>query len=215
MKNIILLLLLNIVLIDAVIAQNVEIDFGIGVHLSNINFHHTSEVTSDEASEFQAYDNSNFNVGITSPIDKRNLYLKTEIGFFKTNSFFAVRYRYDEGFGEQNGNRITYLTNQKMYLGILPEYRYSSQSFIFKFTGGVLFSSDISNTYSTSNTILLTKSMPIGLKIGVGAQHMWNKIGVEFRASYVKFGQSELQNRYHPKVSYDLVLLNMGIVYSL
>ncbi len=84
-----------------------------------------------------------------------------------------------------------------------------------KFFGGVLFGSDIANTYSTSNTVLLPKSIPLGLKMGGAVQYRWNKIGVEYRISYAKFGQSELENRWHPKISYDLVLINLGIVYSL
>lgn len=215
-KKIILSFILFIVGISNIItAQNVEIDFGIGIHLSNINFHHTSEVDSDESSETQAFDNSNFNLGITSPLGKKNLYLKSEIGFLKTNSFFAASYKYDEGFGEQSTTRVTYLTNQKIYLGILPEYRYINSSLTVKLNAGVLISSDISNTYSTSNTVLLPKSKPLGIKIGGGVQHMWNKIGFEIRLSYAKFGQSELQNIWHPKVSYDLILIDWGIVYAL
>lgn len=214
-KHITLCFLFVIGILNSLKAQRVEIDFGIGLHLSNINFHHTSAVNSDYTSEFQAFDNSNFNIGITSPIGKKNWYLKTEIGFIKTNSFFSARYKYDEGFGEQNATRVTYLTNQKIYLGILPEYRYINKSLTLKFAGGVLLSSDIANTYSTSNTVLLPVSKPLGLKMGGAFQYMWNKIGVEFRLSYAKFGKSVLQNRYHPKISYDLVLLNWGIVYSL
>ncbi|MBK8621215.1 MAG: hypothetical protein IPN79_05500 [Saprospiraceae bacterium] len=214
-KHITLCFLLTIGILNSLNAQKVEIDFGIGVHLSNVNFHHTSDVNSDDDSEFQAFDNSNFNIGITSPIGNKNWYLKTEIGFIKTNSFFSASYKYDEGFGEKNTTRVTYLTNQKIYLGVLPEYRYDYKSLTLKFTGGVLFSSDIANSYSTSNTVLLPKSKPVGLKMGGAVQYMWDKIGVEFRMSYAKFGQSELQNRWHPKISYDLVLLNWGIVYSL
>jgi hypothetical protein len=86
---------------------------------------------------------------------------------------------------------------------------------ILKFGGGVLFSTDISNTYSTTSTILLPKSQPLGFRIGSGIQYMWSKIGVEFNMSYAKFGQSELQNRWHPKVSYDLLVFKYGIIYVL
>ena len=116
-KHITLCLIFAIGISNSLKAQKVEIDFGIGVHLSNINFHHTSDVNTDDASEFQAFDNSNFNIGITSLIGKKNWFLKTEIGFIKTNSFFSISYKYDEGFGEQNTTRVTYLTNQKIYLG--------------------------------------------------------------------------------------------------
>jgi len=196
-------------------AQNVEIDFGMGIHLSNINFHHTSTVDSDETSEFQVYDNSNFIIGITTPIRHKNLHLKTEIGFLKTNSFFAASYKYDEGFGEQSITRVTYLTNQKMYLGVVPEYRFINKFLMIKLAGGILISSDISNTMSSSNTVLLPKSNPLGMKIGAGIQSMWNNIGLELDISYAKFGQSELQNRWHPKISYDLILIQWGIVYTL
>ena len=214
-KNIPLCFLLVIGILNSLKAQKVEIDFGIGVHFSNINFHHTSDVNTDYSSEFQSFNNSNFNIGISSPIGKKNWYLKTELGYIKTNSFFAVSYKFDEGFGVQSITRVTYLTNQKIYLGVLPEYRYDYKSLTLKFFGGVLFGSDIANTYSTSNTVLLPKSIPLGLKMGGAVQYRWNKIGVEYRISYAKFGQSELENRWHPKISYDLVLINLGIVYSL
>lgn len=202
-------------IVNTISAQNMEVDFGIGLHLSNINFHHTSEVDSDEASEFQAFNNSNFKLGITTSLGRKNLFLKTELGFIKTNAFFGASYKYDEGFGEQRITRISYLTNQKIYLGILPEYRLVNGSLTIKLSGGILLSSDISNTYSTSNTILLPKSNPLGIRIGGGFQYMWNKIGIECIIAFAKFGQSELQNRWHPKVSYDLLLFNWGIVYSL
>lgn len=214
LKSTIICILFMVCFSNAVLAQNVEINLSVGMHFSSINFHHTSDVNSNDDTRFTSNGNSDFNLGITAPIGKK-LYFRTELGFLKTNSFFIARYKYDEGFGEQSVSKITHLTNQKMYLGILPEYKTNFDSLTLKLSGGLLISSDISNTFATSNTDLLPKSTPLGIKIGGGIQYMWNKIGFEFRVSYAKFGQSELQNIWHPKVSYDLVLLNWGVVYAL
>ena len=212
-KSIAICLLLALGILNSLEAQKVEIDFGIGVHDSNIRFHHTSDVDSDNYSDI--FDNSNFNLGISSRIGKKNWYLRSEFGFIKTNSFLSISYNYNEGFGEQFTSKVTYLTNQKIYLGILPEYRYIYKSLLLKFAGGVLFSSDIVNTYLPSNTVLLTNSGHLGLKMGGAAQYMWDNIGVELRMSYARIGPSKLENRWHPKVSYDLLLSTLAIVYSL
>jgi hypothetical protein len=98
MRTITLWILSFTAIITSLQGQGIELDLGAGVHVSNINFHHTSNVDSVEASEFQSFGNSNFNIGVTSLIGKKNFYLRTEIGFIKTNSFFSASYKYDEGF---------------------------------------------------------------------------------------------------------------------
>ena len=121
---------------------------------------------------------------------------------------------FDEGFGKKSALVLSYLTNEKMYLGILPEYRYIHKSTSVKFSGGVLLSADIANSFVSDNTILLPNSKPLGFKIGTALQLMLSKIGIELRADYVKFGPSKLINIYHPRISYDLFMYSSAIVYS-
>ena len=101
MKKITLCHFLILGIMTAINAQNIEIDFGIGSHISKNNFHHNLELKTDEDSGFEYYNNSNFNIGITSPIGKKNFYLRTELGFIKTNSFLSINYMFDEGFGKK------------------------------------------------------------------------------------------------------------------
>ncbi|MBK8112883.1 MAG: hypothetical protein IPK46_22585 [Saprospiraceae bacterium] len=94
---------------------------------------------------------------------------------------------------------LSYLTNQKIYFSIAPQYRIELSSAVFKISAGPMITSDIFNVLTTSNSILLPKSSPPGFKIETGIQYNFKNIGAEFNIGYAKIGQSELQNRWHPK----------------
>ncbi|MBK7789487.1 MAG: hypothetical protein IPO65_16665 [Saprospiraceae bacterium] len=196
-------------------SQHLEIGLGFGNNKSNIDFHHSSKVTTDDDKKWQTYWNSNFNINLCAPISKNRWYLKSEIGFLKINSFFRIVYDYDEGHGIQKGSLLSYLTNQKIYFSIAPQYRIELSSAVFKISAGPMITSDIFNVLTTSNSILLPKSSPPGFKIETGIQFNFKNIGAEFNIGYAKIGQSELQNRWHPKISYNLIVANFGIIYSM
>lgn len=213
--NSILILAFKIIALTSTYSQKLEFDLGIGVHLSNIDFHHSSTVDTNDDSGFQAFGNANFRLGLTAPLMNNKWFLKTEMGFLKTNSFFVINYKYDDGLEEKNALRVTYLLNQKLYLSISPEYRININPIAITLNGGLIFTSDISNIMSTSNTVLVPKSFPFGIKLGASIQYMWEKIGMQFNISYLKIGSSELQNRWHPRISYNLISLSYGLIYSI
>jgi hypothetical protein len=192
-----------------------EMDLSIGSAYAKLKFHHSSPVDTDDDEKFQFWESPNFKIGLVAPIGKDAWHLRTELGFLTVNTFFSISYSYDEGFGEQRTSTSTYLTSQKIYLSVAPEYRVTYNYLSFKFNGGLLLSSDISNTMSSRNTALLPKSSPTGVVLGTGMRFMKNKIGVDFSLSYVKIGKSVLQNNYHPEVSYTLITTSFGVVYAL
>lgn len=191
-----------------------EMDLTTGVHLSNIKFHHSSPVDTDDDAGFQSWSSSNYTLGLTSPIGK-SWHLRTELGLLKTNTFFAIIYDYDEGLGQQSSAFVTYLSNQKMFLSILPEYRIQRKNLSINFYGGPMLTADISNSFTTSNTNLLPKSKPLGLKVGAGINYRIKDIGFTMNTSLAFVSKSQLINRYHPAVSYTHIIMNFGVVYYL
>lgn len=215
MKSSIAIITLWLFLSEHSYAQQVEVGLSFGSSVSNIDFHHTSEVTTDDDKEFQTYWNSNFGINLSASISKKNWYLKSEIGFLKINSHFTINYQYDEGFGSEKGSIATFLTNQKIYFSIAPQFRKQYSSTLLKFSGGPLITSDISNVMTSRNSVLLPKSSPLGFKIETGLVYNIKNIGFEFNIGYVKIGQSILQNFWHPKISYNLIMASFGVVYSI
>ena len=99
-------------------SQNFEIDVSLGVPRSKLIYHHNSEINGTSSYN----DNGNlFVVGFTSK-EKNNFRLRTELGFLSLNNFISISYKFDQGQGLQNGSIISSLVNQKLYLGILPEF---------------------------------------------------------------------------------------------
>ncbi len=196
-------------------AQKLQLDFGAGIHLTKIKFHHNSPIDSDSDDEYTFRNSSNLTFGISSPIIKEKLNLRSEIGFINTNVFLSMRYDYMESSNSGTISRITYLNNQKLYFAILPEYKLNIDVFSFTFNAGPLISIDVSNTMSSINTILRPKSIPDGFKLGAGLQFVQNNLGAFLRLSYTNVGKSELQNIYHPKISYSYILWNIGVIYSI
>ncbi len=191
-------------------SQQLSLDFNSGVHTSRLKFHHQSKVV---VFDNLSWDNYHFIIGVSAPLRKR-LNLRSELGLVKTNSFFSINYNYDEGFGQMNVTRLTWLSNQKIYFGILLEYNVIKNDISIDVFSGLLLSSDISNVFTTSFSSLRPVSSPLGLKVGIKANYDINtNIGIGLSASYVKFGQSQLINRYHPKVSYNQLHLEFGLKY--
>lgn len=194
-------------------AQNLEIDITSSAQFSKIAFHHSSPVDTDSN---ENYDNSGFNylIGVTKNLNK-NWWLRTELGYTFNNSFIAASYSYDEGFGQQNKALVTYITNEKIHMGIFPEYRINKNKVTLFFHGGLFVAKDIGISMSTLDRVLLPKSIMPAFKINGGLITGGKKIKLKLFAGHIWFGRSTLFNIYQPKVSYKSLSLGLSIVYSL
>lgn len=108
-------------------SQNFEIDVSFGVPRSKLIYHHNSEINGTNSY------NSNGNlfvVGFTSK-EKNNFRLRTELGFLSLKNYISISYKYDQGQGLQTENINSFLLNQKLYVGILPEYVKNKKIILF------------------------------------------------------------------------------------
>lgn len=194
-------------------AQAVEVELNVGVHESRAGFSHSSQVTKVRDG-FQSSGNRHYLLAVSTPLHGNAWYLRSEIGLIKTNSFLMYKYTYDEGLGEMFRNRISYLTNKKLHLSILPEYRIHANAAALKIYGGILLTSDIANIRSTTNEILLPKSNPLGICLGASFQFpINNNIALSGGLRATRLGNSELQNEDHPKINYLQYGMNVGLAY--
>jgi hypothetical protein len=215
MKSIFLVFIMSLFFCHQSSAQHFEIGLGYGHSLSKIDFHHDSEVTINSNEGSQSYGNSIFNFKVSAPLYKENWYLKSELGFLKINSFLNIKYTYNEGLGEMKESTLDYLTSQKVCLSITPEFRKTYESTVVKISGGPILTADISNVLITDNKSFLPKSLPIGFRLDAGLQYNLKNVGFEFNLGYMRIGPSILQNIWHPKISYHLTVINVGVVYSI
>ncbi len=195
-----------------IFAQKIKFDLSYGLYNTKVKFHHSSDV--DDKGTDIANGNS-FSFGITSKI-KNNLFLNTEIGLLSTKSFISIIYNYDEGFGEKHSVLLSWIQNERVYFGIMPEYRKSIKHFDYYVKGGVLLANDIKNYSSTLNDVFPIKTKPVlGLKLNTGLNWNIGIIALKFDLGFMTFTKSQLINRYHPYISYTNFGANIGVVYSL
>ena len=192
-------------------AQNTEVDFSSSALLTRLNFHYGGQIKTDSD---ESYDNtgSNFAIGLTSSIGK-HWYLRTELGYVSNNSFILASYSFDEGFGRGSARIASYLNNEKIYLGVFPEYRKHIYESTLSIHGGPFLARDISNTFTSANEILLPKSRLLGLRLNGSLIIGQKKIRVKLNVGHTWFGKSRLFNRHHPYVSYNSFNFGLGLIY--
>lgn len=191
-------------------SQNFEIDVSFGVPRSKLIYHHSSEI--EGSSSYN--DNGNlFLIGITSK-EKNNFRLRTELGFLSLNNFISISYKFDQGQGLQNGSIISSLVNQKLYLGILPEFVNNKKNHSFFLNGGLLLASNLSKVLANSNRVLNQEVRSFGMSINSGIIFKISSIGLKFNAGYSRFFKEPIFSRYEPYISYQNINLLFGIVYN-
>lgn len=215
MKNLSLIFAFILAALSLTQAQDMEFDFSIGLLNPQVKFHHHSELNIDNSRNNESNGGMNLFLGVSRPIFRNSFYLKTEIGFLEKTSYVSAIYTYDFGVVVENVSMSGQITNNKMALGLMPEYRYKLHFLTLKLSAGPFVSSDIVNTIRLDKVEQLKKSKQIGFKMAGGVKLMWNKIGVEFSMAFAKFGKSRIKSYGHPRISYDMKMLSCGIVYAL
>lgn len=166
-KDLIIKFIIGFLLIsaDQIHGQNFEVDISYGSLVSKSTFHHNTPVNNEE----KGFRNlgGKFVIGLSTK-PRNNWRFRTELGYIATNTFLTVNYQFDEGRGLENEYILSWLNNQKIYMGFLPERIIDKPNYTFFVTGGLLIALDISNALTTRNHAFLTDSRPIGAHLGSG-----------------------------------------------
>ena len=105
--------------------------------------------------------------------------------------------------------------NEKIYLGIIPEYRVKYNKVDFFINGGILLTSNINNEFTTEYLILGANSQPIlGIILNAGINMNIDRVAFKFGVEYMSFTKSKLINFHHPYISYTNIGGKFGIVYT-
>jgi len=196
-------------------SQNMELEMSFGTHLSRVSYSHTSEVENND-NTFHSNGNSNYTISISSPFKGNSWYLRTEIGFIKTNSLLNYSFTFNNGIIEERRSLITNLSNQKIQLSILPEYRIALKKYSIKIYAGLIYTSDLTNTFITTNQDFLTVSYPFGARIGLSPQvKIGDYLSINGSLVFTRLGNSQLQGTFSPQINYSQFGINLGIVYVL
>ncbi len=210
------LFLLSILLgLPQLYSQNMELEMSFGTHLSRANYSHISEVENND-NTFHSNGNSNYSIAISSPFKNNRWYLRTEIGLIKTNSLLNYSFTFNNGIIEERRSLITNLSNQKIQFSILPEYRITLKKCNIKLYAGLIYTSDLTNTFTTTNQDFLTVSYPFGVRIGFSPQFkIGNYLSINGSLVLSRLGNSQLQGTFSPQINYSQLGISIGIVYVL
>jgi hypothetical protein len=192
--------------------QNFEIDVSLGVPRSKLIYHHNSEIKGTNSY------NSNgnlFMIGFTSK-EKNNFRLRTELGFLSLKNYISISYKYDQGQGLQTENINSFLLNQKLYVGILPEYVKNKKNHSFFLNGGLLLATNITKGFGQIPTGSMNSGFQdvLGVSINSGIIFKISSIGLKFNAGYSRFFKEPIFSRYEPYTSSQNINLLFGIVYN-
>ncbi len=195
-------------------SQGLQIDLSFGFDNSTPKFHHNSPVILN-STYLEGLNSHSYTIGLTKKI-RNNFYLRTEIGLVLTNLSLSLSYNYDEGFGNEHNNLITPFYNERMHLGIIPEYRIKYDIIDFFINGGILISSNLNNEFTAEYNILGANKTPIiGTTLNGGININIGKLAFKFGIEYMSFTKTKLINFYHPYISYTNIGGKFGVVYSL
>ena len=178
--------------------------------------------------------NNSIFVGLSNKI-KGKIFLRTEIGLNRIDYVLRINYDYNLShatvYGKfENVDVLSFITNQRIYLCILPEFRQSYKKVDFFVNAGVLIASDIYNdfyfheTFCDDGEIYERDDITIsgdgsdgffgysangGLNLNFGTMALKLNIGSTF------YNKSKLFSWGHPYIAYTNTRIALGIVYSL
>ncbi len=209
-RNLLLLFIFSFLFSGGTIfAQGLQISLSYGLYKTTPKFNHTTSIKNSSS-----FGNSTlYSIGLTKKLSN-NFYLQTELGFISNISFFSIIYNYDEGFGEKHNILLTWLHNERVYIGIIPEFRKKYKSIGFFINGGILFSKDLKNKFATLQKTYSISSYPLGISLNAGLNVYFNSITLKISLNYMSFTKSKLINKYHPYISYSNIGTKFGILYS-
>ena len=190
----------------------IEIDLMFGVISSYPKFHHAEYVK--ETSEYRLDFGSSYSIGITSRI-KNNLYLRTEIGIMRTHTSFNIEY--DDPILGNREELSMMINNVRGYFGLIPEFRYNNNNVSLKLFAGPIITTNLVNTsvYYGDNKEMSAEYLPFGFKTGAGVIVRYESLGLTCNIAYVNIARGTLYNFEQPRISYNQIHINAGVVYPI
>lgn len=193
-------------------AQGLQIDMSFGYYFGSPKFHNTSNIEIGSNKENYGFSTA-YSIGGIKQI-ANNFYLRGELGYISNISFLSISYNFNEGSGEKHRILLSWLHNERIYLGVIPEYRKKYKNINFFINGGILVSLDLKNRFATLKKTYFIESYPLGLSLNGGLIINLGSIGLKFSANYMHFAKSKLINKYHPTISYKNMGARFGVLYS-
>lgn len=192
-------------------AQALEIDLSHGFHANTNKFYHSSSVETIYQSSTAGY---NYYLGLTHSFNK-HFSLRTEIGYTSTKTLFTIAYDYTEGSIDQREFFSSYLYNQKIHLGILPELRASKGLVTAYLNGGILYTTDVYSHLASVNEDRVHTTDPIALACNGGVIIAGSRIGAKLNIGYTRYGETEILGIFKPTVSFRHINFGFGVVYKI
>lgn len=209
MRHIFFLIFFHLFLGCKSLAQGVELDMQVGYHNPGVKYHHPTPVI--ERSGENTLGNTSYLLGIASQI-YNGVYLRTELGYMRTNFFMDISYDVTV-VGTNTATRFSWFSNQRIYLGVIPEYRVAYKAFSIKGFAGPLLVSDVSNRLLSVNQVGFSDRNLIGLKAGIGGIIMIKKVGLTATVSHVGVPKYRVFSSYDPYLSYKQTHVSAGVLY--
>lgn len=208
-------------------SQGFQIDMSFGSGPSLIKIHHDYPFKiydSVTGGSFQSYF-----IGLTNKI-RGKFFLRTEMGFIRSDLHLRIDYNY-LGYGYISGRVIksqvlsVSIHNERIYIGILPEFRHSFKKVDFFINAGILLGDELVNTSYFSDTNVENEEITsygddgkagiFGYSTNCGLNYNLGSIALKLNLGGIFFNKANLFNTVnHPEVSYRNISIALGVVYS-
>lgn len=192
--------------------QNTEIDIAITRQISSLKFYHSEPVSTYENGKFVG---KQYGLGITFPIYKQ-LRLRSEIGYTTARSYISISYFFFEGDKRiQRRIRPSWLTNERIYLGMFPELRLTSNDVDFLLNVGPLISSEISEEFKEFDVQATKDRFVFGISASAGLVLKVKSLGIKFSFGHTIYGKSKLFTENHPYLRYSNTNIGLALIFNM
>jgi len=210
-------------------SQDLKIDINFGIGAALIDFPHNEyNLIYDKPT---GGGTGTFYVGISQKL-KQNFYLRTEFGLRRTDFNLRMDYQYEEfsisGFELKNAVVSMGFSNTKLYVGLLPEYRYSYKNIDFFINGGILVATDLfyifdfgdpgtgnDFDYKAVDSVQDGTGGFFGFATNVGLVYNIKNIGIKLSSGYKNYETTKFYKYGHPEIQQKNWQVDLGIVYHL
>lgn len=196
------------VLPENIQSQDFMIDMSFGFNDSSFKLDHDEGIVTPEG--LISRPGRQYVFGVENTI-KGKWRFRTELGFISTFSSIEANYLV-------NSNEIridSWLNNQRLYLGLLPGYDFNFKKQTVFLNAGVMFATDIQNTFENGLSSSFRKPNSVGFGFNTGFMSNYKSIAFRLNVGYSRFTPSEILGEYGPSISYSFGRVLIGVVYRL
>jgi hypothetical protein len=193
-------------------AQKIEYELAIDRLASKVRFYQNGrEIYTNNGNNV----GSQYSLGITFPVYK-NIRLKSEFGYNKSRTYISLMYTYMEG-----GKRISryihpsFLTNEKIYLALIPELRYNTSDLDLFANFGAMVATEISEEFRDFNVKATNDKWVYGYKFSGGLIFKYKTLGIKLSIGHAKYSKTLLFTDQHPSLKYSYTSFGLGLVFNM